>query len=156
VNKSTNEETKPGGLNTLISRFIAYCDAIPHWLLAVIARASVASVFWRSGRTKVDGFSIKDSTFALFETEYALPLIPPELAAYMATIAEHVFPILLVVGLASRFSAIALLGMTSVIQVLVYPSAWPVHIFWVMGLVYVIARGPGPLALDHLIARRFS
>jgi putative oxidoreductase len=92
----------------------------------------------------------------LFETEYALPLIPPELAAYMATIAEHVFPILLVVGLASRFGAIALLGMTSVIQVLVYPSAWPVHIFWVMGLVYVIARGPGPLALDHLIARRFS
>jgi len=156
VNKSPNDEAEQGVPNPLISRFISHCDSIPHWLLAVLARASVAIVFWRSGRTKVDGFSIKESTFALFETEYALPLIPPELAAYMATIAEHVSPILLVVGLASRFSALALLGMTLVIQVLVYPSAWPIHILWVMGLVYVIARGPGPFALDHLIARRIS
>jgi len=136
-----------GGLNQI-------CDATPHWLLAVIARVSVATVFWKSARTKVDGFSIKDSTFFLFENEYALPVIPFEFAAYAATIAEHVFPVLLIIGLASRISAIGLLGMTIVIQVFVYPSAWPVHILWAMALVYVIGRGPGPLAVDHLIAKR--
>lgn len=154
MNQSSSEETEQGGLKALINSFISRCDTIPHWFLAIIARFSVATVFWNSGRTKVDGFSLKDSTFFLFENEYALPLIPPELAAYMATIAEHLFPILLVIGLASRFSALALLGMTMVIQIFVYPSAWPVHVLWLMGLVYVIARGPGPFALDHLIAKR--
>jgi len=120
-----------------------------------VARISVATVFWKSGRTKVDGFSIKDSTFFLFENEYNVPLLPPELAATMATIAEHLFPILLVIGLASRFSALALLGMTVVIQLFVYPSAWSVHILWAMALLYIIGRGPGPLALDHLIQKRF-
>ena len=155
MNQTTPQQASQGGLRVLIARFNENCDSIPHWLLAVIARVGVATVFWRSARTKVDGFSIKDSTFFLFENEYALPLIPPEFAAYMATIAEHVFPILLVVGLASRLSAAALLLMTIVIQVFVYPSAWPVHILWVMGLAYVIGRGPGPLALDHLVAKRF-
>lgn len=155
MNQTTPQEASQGCLRVLIARFNEKCDSIPHWLLAVIARVGVATVFWRSARTKVDGFSIKDSTFSLFENEYALPLIPSEFAAYMATFAEHVFPILLVVGLASRLSAAALLLMTIVIQVFVYPSAWPVHILWVMGLAYVIGRGPGPLALDHLVAKRF-
>jgi len=157
MSDATVSTSEPGAaikVRNFVKRVIAVCDATPHWLLAVIARAGVAVIFWRSGQTKVDGFSIKDSTFFLFENEYNVPLLPPELAAYMATIAEHVFPILLVVGLASRFSALALLGMTAVIQVFVYPSAWSVHILWAMALLYIIGRGPGPLALDHLVAKR--
>lgn len=152
---SLSSATPAGGVRDFAKRLIGLCDSVPHWLLAVIARAAVATVFWRSGQTKVDGLTIKDSTFLLFEHEYQVPVIPPEIAAYMATIAEHAFPVLLVVGLASRLSALALLGMTLVIQVFVYPSAWPTHILWLMALAYVIGRGPGPLALDHLITRRF-
>lgn len=134
---------------TLVRRVFDLCESIPHWFLALIARTSIAAVFWQSGRTKVDGFTIKSQTFALFEHEYKVPLLPPETAAYLATIAEHVFPILLVVGLASRLSAFALLGMTAVIQIFVYPLAWPTHLLWASALLYVVARGPGPVALDR-------
>ena len=136
-------------------RLLDLCDSIPHWFLALIARISIAAVFWQSGRTKVDGLTIKPQTFALFEHEYNVPLLPPELAAYLATIAEHVFPILLVIGLASRLSALALLGMTAVIQIFVYPLAWPTHLLWAAALLYVIARGPGPVALDHPIRKKY-
>lgn len=142
-------------LRRLFGALIAVCDSTPHWLLAVIARLAAASVFWRSGRTKVDGFTVKESTFLLFENEYDVPLLPPELAVYMATIAEHLFPVLLVVGFASRLSALALLLMTLVIQFFVYPAAWPTHILWVTALAYVIARGPGPLALDYFVRKRY-
>ncbi len=137
-------------------RALDLMNSTPHWLLAVIARVCVATVFWRSAMTKIEGFSIKPQTFILFEYEYKVPLIPHELAAYMATISEIVFPILLIAGLASRLSALALLGMTIVIQVFVYPSAWPTHILWVMALGYIIARGPGILSLDHLIRNRYA
>lgn len=137
-------------------RLLDLCNSIPHWFLALIARVSIAAVFWQSGRTKVDGLTIKPQTFALFEHEYNVPLLPPEFAATMATIAEHVFPVLLVVGLASRLSALALLGMTAVIQIFVYPLAWPTHLLWAAVLLYVIARGPGPIALDHPIRQKYS
>jgi len=154
VNPSSPSAAGRGGISALVHHLIKICELTPHWFLAVLARASVATVFWRSAQTKVEGFKIKDSTFLLFEHEYDVPLLPPDVAAYLATIAEHVLPVLLVIGLASRFSALGLLFMTIVIQLFVYPSAWPTHILWVMGLTYVIARGPGPLALDHLIAKR--
>ena len=116
----------------------------------------MANVFWTSGQTKVDGFlHISDNTFYLFREEYKVPLLPPDLAAYMATTAEHVFPVLLIFGLASRLSALALLGMTAVIQLFVYPSGWPEHILWATALLAIIARGPGTLSLDHLIWRNF-
>ena len=103
-------------------------DCIPHNLIALSARLGAAGVFWQSARTKMDGFTIKDTTFFLFREEYALPLIPPEIAAVMATTAEHVFSILLLLGLATRLSAAALLAMTLVIQIFVYPLAWPTHL----------------------------
>lgn len=155
IDTTTTAEPAARGLSSWFRRGLDLCDRTPHWLLAVLARFSVATVFWRSARTKVDGFSIKDSTFLLFEHEYGVPLLPPEVAAYMATIAEHAFPVLLIIGLGSRVSALALLFMTLVIQLFVYPGAWPTHILWVMALAYVIGRGPGPLALDHLVKRRF-
>ncbi len=93
---------------------------LPEALLLLVARLAIAAVFFMSGRTKVDGvIHITDGTYALFQSEYALPFIPPDLAAVAATWAEHIFPLLLVAGLFTRFSALALLGMTLVIQIFV-------------------------------------
>jgi len=132
-------------------------ERIPYALVALVARLAVATVFWRSGQTKVDGFfHIKDNTFFLFSEEYKVPLLPPDVAAYATTIAEHVFPVLLVLGLASRLSALALLIMTLVIQLFVYPEAWPTHILWFAPLLLILARGPGALSLDHLIWKRMG
>ena len=129
-------------------------ERIPQSLVSLTARLAAATVFWRSGQTKVDGFHIREETFYLFREEYRLPLLPPDLAAFLATTAEHVFPVLLIVGLGSRLSALALLGMTAVIQLFVYPSGWPEHILWAAALLTVVAHGPGALSLDHLIWRR--
>ncbi len=127
-------------------------ERIPYSLVALVARLAVASVFWRSGQTKVEGFfHIKDNTFFLFREEYKVPLLPPDFAAYITTIAEHVLPVLLVVGLASRLSALGLIIMTLVIQLFVYPDAWPTHLLWFAPLLLIVARGPGALSLEHLI-----
>ncbi|MGZ7460123.1 DoxX family protein [Pseudomonas sp. Ma2-10] len=119
-------------------------------LLVLIARLSIAAMFFMSGRTKVSGFlTITPSTYELFRTEYALPLISPQLAAHLATYSEHLFPLLLVLGLFSRLSAFALLGMTFVIQVFVYPDAWPTHLSWAGLLLLIVARGGGAMSLDR-------
>lgn len=141
---------------TAVQSAITRLNAIPHWAIALMARLGVAGVFWRSARTKVDGWSITDNTFFLFEEEYQVPLLSPELAAYMATIAEHVFPVLLVVGLASRLSAAGLLAMTLVIQLFVYPHSWPDHLMWAAVLAYIVARGPGCVSLDGWLAGRLG
>jgi putative oxidoreductase len=99
---------------------------------------------------------LSDSVVALFRDEYKLPLMPPELAAPMAAFAEHLFPLLILIGLATRFSALALLVMTATIQFLVYPDAWPTHGVWAAVLLFIAARGPGAVSLDHLIARRHA
>ena len=95
-----------------------------------------------------------DSAIALFRDEYKLPWIDPALAANIAAFSEHFFPALLVIGLASRLSALSLLGMTAVIEIFVYPDAWPEQGVWATCFLVVIARGPGIFSLDHLIVRR--
>lgn len=125
-------------------------------LLLFGARLFPAAVFWRSGRTKMEGWDIAERTYFLFEEEYRLPLLDPELAARLATIAEHVFPVLLVLGLATRLSAFALLGMTAVIQFLVYPAAWPTHGLWATCFLLLIVRGAGPFSVDHLLRRSLT
>jgi putative oxidoreductase len=130
-------------------------EKIPYSIVALVARFAVASVFWRSGQTKVEGlFDIKDNTFFLFREEYKVPLLPPDLAPYMATVAEHVLPVLLLAGFASRLSALGLMVMTLVIQLFVYPEGWPEHVLWFALLLLIVARGPGTLSLDHLIWSR--
>ena len=125
---------------------------IGHGLLALAARVAVAAIFFLSGRTKVDGLlTVNDSAYTLFREEYKVPLLPPEFAAHMATYAEHLFPILLVLGLFTRLSALALLGMTAVIQIFIYPSAWPTHLSWAALMLYLIGRGAGPVSLDRVI-----
>jgi putative oxidoreductase len=127
---------------------------LPETVLLLVARLGIAAVFFQSGRTKVEGWlTITDSTYYLFETDYKLPFVPPHLAAHMATYAEHLFPILLVLGLGTRFAALGLLGMTTVIEVFVYPDAWPTHLSWAALLLPLIAKGGGALSLDRLLRR---
>ncbi len=126
---------------------------LPESLLLLVARFGIASVFFLSGRTKVDGWlTISDSAYSLFETEYRLPLLSPYVAAHAATYAEHFFPILLVLGLFTRFAALGLFGMTLVIEIFVYPDAWPTHLSWAAILMPLIARGGGRCSVDHLLA----
>lgn len=131
--------------NTLAARLI------PADLVQLAARLFVAWVFWQSARTKVDGLTITDSTWFLFDQVYALPLIPSTWAAVLATLAEHVLPVLLALGLASRIAALGLLVMTAVIQVFVFPGAWGVHGLWAASLLTVAAYGPGRLSLDRAL-----
>lgn len=156
-------------MNNFITRAIGLMEKIPHSLIAFIARFSIAAVFWKSGQTKVEGLAIDlidgilqlgwphlaDSTIPLFQSEYHVPLLSPEIAAHMAAFAEHFFPVLILIGFATRFSALALLGMTLVIEVFVYPDAYPTHGTWAAVLLYLMATGPGKLSIDHLIAHRF-
>jgi putative oxidoreductase len=139
-------------IRTLSDRGTALAEAIPDSLVALMARIAAGGVFWRSGQTKIEGFHVKDSTFFLFREEYMVPLLPPDIAAYMATAAENVLSMLLIVGLVSRLSAAGLLVMTAVIQS-VYPSGWTEHVLWATALLVVITRGPGVVSLDHLLFR---
>jgi putative oxidoreductase len=126
-------------------------------LILLVARIGIASVFFLSGRTKVEGLlTLKLSTFDLFRYEYALPLIPPEVAAYLATWSEHLFPVLLVLGLFTRPAAAALLGMTAVIEIFVYPDAWSTHLTWAGLLLPLIVYGGGAFSLDLLAGRALA
>ncbi len=137
-----------------VARLLHALETAPPWINGLLCRCGVAAIFWRSARTKVDGFTITDNTYFLFQEEYRVPLLPPEAAAVMATTVEHLASALLVIGLASRLSAAALLGMTLVIQTFVYPGSWPDHLLWASALVYVVLRGPGAVSLDALVRRR--
>lgn len=124
---------------------------IPEDVVALTTRLGVAAIFLQSGRTKVDGLlHITDGTYTLFREEYRLPLVPPDIAAHLATYSEHLFSILLILGLFTRFSALAFLGMTAVIEVFVYPDAWPTHLSWAALLLYLVARGGGRWSLDRM------
>ncbi|HEY9080654.1 DoxX family protein [Magnetovibrio sp.] len=137
-------------LSGLYCRAVQRLKAIPDGLMVLMARVGLGAFFVRAGQTKVDGdFNLTDTTLYLFREEYKVPLLSPEVAAYTATAAEHVLGALLIVGLATRLSALGLLGMTLVIQVFVYPGSWPDHLLWAAVLMFILARGPGWLAADR-------
>jgi putative oxidoreductase len=130
----------------------AAARALPRSLLLLVARLGIAAVFFMSGRTKVEGLlTLTDSTYELFRTEYALPFADPVLAAHLATYSEHLFPILLALGLFTRPAALALFGMTCVIEIFVYPDAWPTHLSWAGLLLPLIALGGGKWSLDRAL-----
>lgn len=152
---ATLAHSMPVRTNLLARACDLAASALPPSLLLLVQRLGIASIFFFSGRTKVEGwFTLTDSTFELFRTDYALPLVPPVIAAYAATVSEHLFSILLVLGLATRLSAAGLLGMTLVIEVFVYPDAWPTHLSWAGLLLPLIAMGGGGISLDRLIFGR--
>jgi putative oxidoreductase len=125
--------------------------SMPYALIALITRISIGGVFWQSGQTKVDGWHISASAIELFRNEYRLPLIDPTVAAHLSAAAEHIFPILLVIGLATRFAASALLIITLIIEIFVYPDAWPTHGTWAACFLILMTRGPGVISIDGMI-----
>ncbi|ARU87750.1 DoxX family protein [Pseudomonas sp. M30-35] len=154
----------------VINRAIDLLKRIPYSLIAFIGRFSIAAVFWKSGQTKITGLeidlvsgtfvfgipSLSPSAIPLFSDEYKLPFLSPEFAATLSACAEHFLPVLILFGFATRFSALGLLMMTLVIQLLVYPGAYPTHGVWAAVFLMLISKGPGMLSLDHLIARRYG
>jgi putative oxidoreductase len=144
-------------MNSLIKKIIGLFDVIPLSVLALLGRLSIGLVFWNSARTKVEGwdiFHVNEGTLQLFTEEYKLPFIPPEIAALMAQLAEHTFSILIIVGLATRFSALALFIMTMVIEIFVYPDAYVLHGTWATILIMLMKYGPGQISVDHFIPKR--
>lgn len=136
-----------------ISRIIGWLECLPLAIPEAFFRLGVGLAFWRSGQIKIQSWS---TTLALFSDEYKVPVLPPEIAAYMATAVELAAPILLLLGLATRLGAFAMLAMTIVIQAFVYPQSYPTHLLWTGPLLYLVMRGPGALSIDHLIRKRFS
>jgi putative oxidoreductase len=135
-----------------LDRIIGWLERVPYSLLALPLRFAVATVFWNSAQTKLANW---DATLSLFVDEYKVPLLPPEIAAHIATAVEVTTPVLLVLGLLTRAAALVLLGMTTVIELFVYPQAWPTHIQWAAMLLVLLCRGAGSLSVDHLIRRRW-
>ncbi|MGB3385001.1 DoxX family protein [Marinomonas sp.] len=155
-------------LSLILSKSDALFRRIPESLVLFIARFAIAAVFWKSGQTKIEGFALdiisgqvqlgwphlKDSTLFLFEFEYNLPLLSPAIAALLAAIAEHVLPILILTGFFTRFAALGLAGMTLVIQLFIYPDAYPTHATWLAIALLLMYRGAGVLSLDHWLLKR--
>lgn len=139
-------------------RVTSTLDLVPLSVTQLLLRWGLAGVFWTSARTKVEGvIAVSDSAKFLFAEEYRLPLLDPDLAAHLATYAEHAFALSLFVGLATRLSALGIIIMTLVIQFFVYPDAFVgVHLGWLaMGLA-VLVKGPGALSLDHFVRGRLT
>jgi putative oxidoreductase len=140
-------------------RWNALADRLERWialdLVLLASRIGIGAVFFQSGRTKVEGLlSVTDGAVGLFRDEYRLPLVEPALAAHAAAYAEHLLPLLLVLGLGTRLAALGLLGMTLVIQVFVYPDAWPTHLSWAAPLLLLAGRGGGLVSVDRGLGLR--
>lgn len=138
-------------MTSLLARTRAALERVPYSLLALPLRVAVSVVFWSSAMAKLANWN---TALTLFAEEYRLPLLPPELAAFMAVGVELATPVLLVLGLFTRIAALVLLAMTLVIEVFVYPQAWPTHLQWAAMLLVLLCRGAGALSLDALAARR--
>jgi putative oxidoreductase len=134
-------------------RALQWLNRVPYAVLALPLRFAVATVFWNSARAKLANW---ETTISLFTDDYKVPLLPPELAAHMALTIELTTPVLLVLGLFTRFAALILLGMTTVIEIFVYPQAWPTHIQWAAMLLVLLSRGAGAVSIDHWLWLRFG
>jgi putative oxidoreductase len=141
------------GWRARVAGVVDALERFPLSLLLLMARIGVAAVFWNAGQTKIASWQ---TTVALFAQEYQVPLLPPELAALLATTVELTCPVLLVLGLATRLATLPMLGMIFMIQTFVYPQAWTEHLIWTSLLLLILTRGPGVLSLDHLFDRLLS
>jgi len=152
INVALSPARRSASIAGVVMSAIGLLERIPVSIPQVLFRGAMALVFWRSAQTKLANW---DLTLQLFQSEYKVPILPPELAAYIATGIELTTPVLLVLGLGSRLGASAMLAMTLVIQLFVYPQSYPDHLLWAGPLLYLILRGPGTLSIDYLIRRQF-
>jgi putative oxidoreductase len=132
----------------MIRRAVGWLERIPYWLVALTARVALAQVFWSSGQTHLANWQ---ATLFLFSDSYQVPLLPPAVAAYLAVGIEIMVPPLLLLGLATRFAALVIFAMTLVIEVFVYPQAWPTHIQWAAMMLLLMWRGAGLVSIDAAI-----
>ncbi len=137
-------------LKTLIADLRMKLEQVPLSIVQLLARASLATIFWRAGQAKLANWNL---TVQLFANEYKVPVLPPEIAAQMALSFELGCSVLLVLGLFSRLAVLPLIGMTTIIQLFVYPQSWNEHIVWFTLLLFILIRGAGVVSLDALIAR---
>ena len=137
-------------LVALFDRLIAGFALIPYWLTALTCRVALADVFWRSAESHLASWQ---TTLYMFQNSFRLPFLPPTPAAYITIAIELVVPPLLILGLATRFASLVIFGMTLVIEIFVFPQAWPTHIQWAAMMLVLMAYGAGPLSLDWLIRR---
>ena len=140
-----------------IDRYLEFGESVKDWLNGVplsipltLARLAIAGVFFRSGMTKIANW---DLAVQLFENEYRLPLLLPDLAATIAASLELSVPVFLILGLFTRLAVLPLLGMTAVIEIFVYPQNWPEHLTWMTLMIFLLRRGAGVYSLDYLIER---
>lgn len=136
-----------------VTQVVAWLECVPYALLALPLRLAVATIFWNSAMTKLSNWG---TALTLFADEYKVPLLPPDVAAYLTVSIELTTPALLVLGLLTRPVALLLLGMVAVIEIFVYPLAWPTHIQWAAMLLILLTRGAGKWSLDHLVWRRMT
>jgi putative oxidoreductase len=127
---------------------IAVLERFPLGWLQVLFRVCIGAVYWNAGLTKIASWQ---TTLTLFRDEYQVPVLPPELAAYLATTIELTCPVLLFLGLATRLAALPMLGQALVIQIFVYPENWIEHLTWAALLLFLLTRGPGPISLDRFL-----
>jgi putative oxidoreductase len=128
---------------------VARLETFPDSILKLLLRLGLAGVFFKSGLTKIASWEF---TILLFRDEYKVPVLPPELAAVLATTVELTCPVLLVLGFATRLTTLPLLGMTAVIQLFVFPESWVDHLMWTAMLLVLLTRGPGAISLDRWLA----
>ncbi|SON57749.1 DoxX [Hartmannibacter diazotrophicus] len=143
------------GLIALYRKAVKLPERLPLSVVQLAARVAVAHVFWQSAQSKLASWPV---TLQLFAAEYQLPLIPPELAAPLATTAEITGAVLLLFGVFARFGALILLGVITTIQIFVYPGSWAEHLLWASLLLLILSRGAGAISLDavaqHLLPER--
>ncbi len=144
-------QVQENALMALIRTILNWLEKMPHALLALLARLGLAAVFWGAGMEKMNNWKIKAETFEAFATEYKIPLLPPELATYLATAVEHVTPVLMILGLATRAAGAAMMGVIAIIFIFVHQDEWPAFVIWSSAIAYLGTKGPGALSLDHLI-----
>jgi putative oxidoreductase len=147
-----NAIVRKSGVVHLATRILGALDRTPFSIVQLLIRVSIGAVFWSAGLTKIKSWP---ATVALFQNEYHVPLITPTIAASMATAVELSCPILLFLGLGTRLATVPMLVQSFVIAVFVYPEEWVEHLTWASLLLALLVRGPGSLALDHLIKRHF-
>lgn len=147
------EDTASPSLPGRIRRLYDQLGLLPLSVIQLMARFSLAVIFWRSGQAKIANW---DLTLQLFANEYKVPILPPEIAAPMAAAVELSTPILLVLGLFTRIATLPMIGMTLVIQIFVYPMSWADHLVWMTMLLLLLSRGPGVISLDHLVKKGFD
>src|SRR5207245_7964980 len=151
---TTPEEAIPRSLNLTgsITSTRERLGRFPLSILQLGMRIGIGMVFFKAGLLKYNSFEF---AIKLFEDEYKVPLLAPAVAARIAMMNELTTSTLLFAGLATRLATLPLLGMISVIQIFVYPSAWPDHVLWGSILIFLLTRGPGPFSMDYLIERYF-